>query len=235
MLNNAWKGSGICIYPTCHSLKNKPKQFCQAIPAQTHVFFLKLEPTRCPVGYIAFEMRHCIFPRETYVTPTSLFTLGLYYWVTNYIYDLFFFLWHFNVIITFLLKHLEPWIQNMVQLIALQWHLGEIESNKLSVFFSFPVNNKWFLKGHYDIIEKLKTWVISLEYAAFHTWWFWYSCISNTVIWGGFNVERRVFPKGVCLKTKPCLAWGKVLSIAPVWPVWGVRRHGCEAWLPTFP
>lgn len=88
-------------------LKNKKiNKFCQAIPEQTHVL-LKQGPTRCPIVDIAFEIRHCIFPRETSVTPGAPFTLGLYYWVTNSVYDLFF-LWHFNVIITFLFKQLDP-------------------------------------------------------------------------------------------------------------------------------
>lgn len=73
---------------------------------------------------------------------------------------LFFLLWNVNFIITFLFKQLIPWTLSMVWLLLLQWHLGEIRFNQLSIFF--PVY-KWFLKGHHDIIEKLKARVISIN------------------------------------------------------------------------
>lgn len=132
MLNNAWKGAGICIYQP--AMAKKKKQITSNPSTNTACVFLKQGTARCPIGNIAFEKRHSIFPRETCVMSETHFILGLCSRVTNSIYN-FFLIWHFNVVITFLFKQLIPQIQSMVWLLALQWHLGEIRSNQLSIFF----------------------------------------------------------------------------------------------------
>lgn len=174
----------------------KRNKIWQAIPAQTqHVFFWSKGRHNAQLVILLLRWDTLFFQEE--LVSCQKLTLPLGYtagWQTQFT---IFFLWHFNIIITFLFKQLIPQIQSMIWLLALQWHLGEIRSKQLSIFF--PVS-KWFLKGHHDIIKKLKAQVISIQYAAFHTQCF-YSAALVILLSGEVLIWKERHSRGLS-------AWG---------------------------